>query len=74
MKNRDWLNSTAMIDRFKLLIENNLNCPLVSLGVPDSVTDGRCDVYDVVDKRMNEVCYDCVAAWLNEEKTYDSFH
>ena len=68
MKNRDWLNNMAMIDWFNLIIKNSLDCPLSLIGVPMSVTNGRCKKYGLDCKSINDVCYDCVSAWLNEKK------
>lgn len=68
MKNRDWLNNMAMIDRFNLMIKHSLDCPLSLIGVPMSVTNGRCKKYGLDCKTINDVCYGCVSAWLNEEK------
>ena len=65
MTNRDRLQKMAMIDFLNCFIQNCDQCVLCMLGI-ETYTD-RCDRFYDGKKSLNETCYDCISAWLNEK-------
>lgn len=54
MTNREWLNSMSLIDML-YWIKQRGGC-----FITEHWDESRCDTYDK--------CYDCLCAWLNEER------
>lgn len=61
MRNRDWLNKMALIDLLNIINERFDGCFIYRITENNfDAMNGRCDKY-------NNSCYDCIAAWLNED-------
>ena len=67
MTNRQWLNNMAMIDRLNIIIQSTDNCVLRLLN--QNYDLDRCEKFITKEGLgSNSACYDCVIAWLNEER------
>lgn len=64
MKNREWLMNMALIDMLDMFRKNSNSCAFKFLSKDTCMIRKfreRCG------KHKNN-CYNCIAAWLNEEK------
>lgn len=64
MTNREWINNMALIDFLSIINKNSVPCVLSLLGVTDC--DKRCTEFNDEEKNIQDVCYNCVCKWLNE--------
>lgn len=59
--NRDWLNKMALIDMLNIISQRFDGCFVYRIAENNfDEINGRCNKY-------NNNCYDCIAAWLNED-------
>lgn len=62
LTNREWLQNMAMIDLLDHIIKNCDQCVLHLFG---QEAENRCENFE--EGSINNTCYKCVSAWLNEK-------
>lgn len=74
MKNREWFQKTATIDRLmqmtKCLNSTDINLCVLSCFMPEDEVSQYCRThfdYSVKDMSIPNPCFRCLQSWLNEE-------
>lgn len=69
MLNREWIQKMSLIDFLNYFVHNCDQCVLCMLGV--AAYTNRCDEFYDEEKSLDETCYNCISAWLNEPHSYN---